>query len=309
MNLAQQAERYLTQATSRKRGPIGISSTAGYGSYIRRWIVPELGHLDLADVKPSTVKPLVEKMIVAGLSASTVNLVIGSVKRIVKSAVNEEGEPLYPRVWDNSFMDVPVINKADQDAPTMAVEALQAALGRATGQNKALYTMLAASGARISELRALRAKPETDTDSFWKPGTATIYVRSTFAHERYQPWPKTDSGIREIDLHPEVNTYLMQAGLPEAGWLFRGIDNPDSHYLQATADRHLKQDGIDTGYHSFRRFRITHLEMQNVPNGLQRYWTGHAARDVHESYIKMGENIILRKEWAVKAGLGFEIPK
>ena len=307
MTLAQQAERYLTQATGRKRGPIGISSTAGYGSYIRKWIVPELGHLALADVKPSTVKPLVEKMVEAGLSASTINITVGRVKAILKSAVNEVGEPLYPRSWDNGWMDMPLLVKTDQKAPILTVAELQESICRGLGQRPALYTILAATGLRIGEAQALKALPEADTDSFWKPETATVYVRSTFAHEKYQPWTKTDAGFREIDLHPAVNTYLMQADLPKAGWLFRGISAPESHYCQATAGRHLKEDGIEKGYHAFRRFRLTHLASVSTPDQLIKFWAGHASSDITDRYIKIGEKVEVRKQWAEKAGLGFSL--
>src|ERR1019366_3752551 len=205
MSLAQQADLYMSQAVNRKRGPIGISSKSGYASFINKWIVPYLGTLDLADVKPSTVKPLVEKMVSEGLSASTINLVVGTVKRIVRSAVNEEGEPLYPRVWDNSWMDVPTINKADQDAPILAQNEVQESISRALGQDRSLYMLLAASGARIGEIQALRSKPVSDTDSYWNPDLGMLFIRSTFTHEKYQPWTKTDAGFREIDLHPAVN--------------------------------------------------------------------------------------------------------
>ncbi len=63
------------------------------------------------------------------------------------------------------------------------------------------------------------------------------------------------------------------------------------------------------GYHSFRRFRITHLENMGVPRGMAMFWTGHASRNVHETYIKFERDLQARKEWCEKAGLGFEIPK
>jgi len=282
-----------------------MSSTAGYASYIRKWIVPELGRLDMSNVNPATVKPLVEKMVSAGMSASTINLVVGRVKAIVKSVVDEKGQPVYPMVWSNEFMDVPAI--ADQNAPVLTREEVQKAISGGFGQNPALYTLLAGSGLRIGEAQSLKAKPECDTDSFWKPETATIYVRSTFAHGKYQPWTKTDAGYREIDLHPAVNSYLMQADLPVTGWLFRGMDDPDSHYCQATAGRHLKEDGIEKGYHAFRRFRLTHLETVGAPRGLMKFWAGHAAADVTDRYIKVDEKIEFRKQWAEKAGLGFSL--
>lgn len=305
--MAQQAERYLKQATTRNRRPIGTSSIASYSSYIRQWIVPELGHLKLSEVKPSVVKNLVQTMIEKGLAPATINPVIGLVKKIVKSAVNAEGEPLYPRLWDNAFMDVPPVDKADQIAPILPLETLQKALQTTIGQDKVLYIILAASGARISELRALKAKPEVGTDSYWCPDRSVIFIRSTFAREVYQCWPKTDAGVREIDIHPDVNEYLKQADLPKSGWLFRARKNSKDHYQQCSADRHLKENDITTGFHSFRRFRITQLEMQGVPRGLQMFWTGHAARDVHESYMKFKDATDIRKEWARKAGLGFTL--
>jgi integrase len=307
MKLREQAERYIDQATHRKRGPISTSSATGYECYINRWVIPVLGGLDLIDVKPSTVRPLVEKMVAAGLSASTVNLVIGSVKRIVRSAVDGEGEPLYPRNWDNAFMDVPVVVKSEQNAPILTREEVQESISRGLGQNPGLYALLAATGLRIGEAQALKAQPEDKTDSFWNPEKAIVYVRSTFAREAYQPWTKTNAGYREIDLHPVVNSYLMQVGLPKQGWLFRGIDDPDSHYLQATAGRHLREDGIAKGFHAFRRFRLTHLATVNTPPQLLKFWSGHASSDITDRYIKVGQDIAFRKEWAEKAGIGFQI--
>jgi integrase len=307
MTMKEQAEQYLQKAQNRKRGPIGVSSSIGYGSYIRNWIVPTIGQLDLSEVKPSTVRPLVGKMVEANLSPATINLVIGTVKRIVNSAVDEEGQPLYPRKWDNSFMDVPTVVKSDQDAPILTNKELQQAITGAIGQSQALYIMLAASGARIGEIQALRAQPVAETDSYWNPDTATIYVKSTFARGVYQPWTKTDAGYREIDLHPAVNSYLTRAGLPKSGWLFRGMDDPEKHYSQTTAGRHLKEDGIGKGYHSFRRFRLTHLASVSTPEQLLKFWAGHASSDITDRYIKMGENIEVRKAWAEKAGFGFEI--
>ena len=47
----------------------------------------------------------------------------------------------------------------------------------------------------------------------------------------------------------------------------------------------------------------------DVPRGLAMFWTGHAAGDVHANYIKLGKDIKARRDWAEKAGIGFELPK
>ena len=41
----------------------------------------------------------------------------------------------------------------------------------------------------------------------------------------------------------------------------------------------MEKLGIEKqGFHGFRRFRVTHLESNNVPHALVKYWTGHAQR-------------------------------
>ncbi len=56
-----------------------------------------------------------------------------------------------------------------------------------------------------------------------------------------------------------------------------------------------------------RRFRETYLEGQGVARMLMKFWTGHAAEDITERYIKFGPQIEERKQMAVKAGLGFSL--
>jgi hypothetical protein len=40
-----------------------------------------------------------------------------------------------------------------------------------------------------------------------------------------------------------------------------------------------------------------------------RYWVGHAGEGITDRYSKLAENVELRKEWARRAGLGFELDK
>jgi hypothetical protein len=54
------------------------------------------------------VKQLVAKMVVAGLSAKSVNKYVQVVKMVVASAINENGEELYPRKWDHEFQSQPM---------------------------------------------------------------------------------------------------------------------------------------------------------------------------------------------------------
>lgn len=63
------------------------------------------------------------------------------------------------------------------------------------------------------------------------------------------------------------------------------------------------------GNHAFRRFRNTYLRNRTeCPEGLYKYWMGHAGTDMSDLYDKIREDVAFRKEWAEKCGIGFEIP-
>jgi hypothetical protein len=63
------------------------------------------------------------------------------------------------------------------------------------------------------------------------------------------------------------------------------------------------------GNHAFRRFRNTFLRFRTgYPKGLRNFWLGHAGADMSDLYDKIKEDFPFRKEWAEKAGFGFELP-
>ena len=68
----------------------------GFESYLNKWLNPNLGDLPLSSVNNAIVRGLVTKMTEAGLSPKMVNNVVQVVTRVVTSAVNEDGEQLYP---------------------------------------------------------------------------------------------------------------------------------------------------------------------------------------------------------------------
>jgi hypothetical protein len=94
-----QAEWWLDHAQHRKRRPIQASTASGFTSYLKNWIYPALGNFPLSAVNNLVVKGLVTRMTDAGLSAKMCNNVIQVVKTVVASAVDENGDPLYPRSW------------------------------------------------------------------------------------------------------------------------------------------------------------------------------------------------------------------
>ena len=44
------------------------------------------------------------------------------------------------------------------------------------------------------------------------------------------------------------------------------------------------------------------------PEGLYKYWMGHAGKDMSDLYDKIKEDVAFRRKWAERCGFGFEFP-
>ena len=216
------------------------------------------------------------------------------VKLVISSALDEQGNELYPRTWNNDFIDLPVIQ--GQKAPVATVAGIQKALGEAKGQDRALVALLAGTGLRINEALALTAAD-------WDRENMTLFVTKTIIDGDVQNSTKTEAGQREIDLDPTLNAFLDEA-LPSEGLLFRsatgGIVRINTLY------EHFEKMGVP-GFHSFRRFRVTQLRKTGIPEGLVQSWIGHAGKSITDRYDKIAQDVVARKQFAAQAGLGFQL--
>lgn len=283
MNFQTQAKRWLKQIRSSKKDPLRASTLERYGGALDNHILPVLGKTKLKDVGNKAARDFVAGL---ALSPASVKLTLYVLMAVVKSAVDEEGNRLYPVVWNLDFIDPPAVR--NQRAPDLPLPALQQALRGANGPDKALYALLAGTGLRISEALSLVLGDAPDAN-FWSPTQGIINIRHG----------KTDAATRIVDLHPTLNMFLAETLDIDATRLFPASDD-------MYAD-HLREAVGFSDFHRFRRFRLTHLDNQNVPVGLKKFWAGHAAADVTERYNKVGKDIAVRKEWAEKAGLGFDL--
>ena len=72
-------------------------------------------------------------------------------------------------------------------------------------------------------------------------------------------------------------------------------------------DLSLDQEGM--GFHAFRRFRTAHLRKSRVPWDLEKFWLGHANKNVTDKYSEqLKKDVEWRKEVAENIGLGFKLP-
>ena len=68
----------------------------------------------------------------------------------------------------------------------------------------------------------------------------------------------------------------------------------------------LEEKGIrKTGYHAFRRFRLTHLRRQRVAEDLIRFWMGHADRTVTDGYSRLRDDREFHQQVPESAGVGW----
>ena len=76
------------------------------------------------------------------VSSSALRLQIA--KMVVASAVNDEGDQIYPRKWNHEFIDLPQVT--DQRTPTFTAEEVAKITKAAEGQLRVLYSLLGGTG-------------------------------------------------------------------------------------------------------------------------------------------------------------------
>jgi integrase len=299
----EQVKWFLMHSMNRKRKPIKPATMTTWKNCADKWLNPNLGDIPLAAVNNATVKGLVGKMHEAGLSPKSISNYVGLAKLIVASAVDENGDQLFPRKWNHDYIDLPVVQ--NQRQPTFAAETMSAIVQKADGQEQVLYALLAATGLRIGEALAL----ETNHVS---ADFRTITVEQSCWAGTFQS-PKTKNARRQVDLCPTLADLLKAfVGDRQSGLVFANrVGKPLSQTNVVRRSLHpiLKQLGAEqTGFHAMRRFRTTWLRKQRAPEDLIRFWLGHAKQSVTDGYSKLAEDVEFRSQVAETVGTGFAVP-
>ena len=302
----EQAEWWIKHVQQRNRKPIAPATLESWQGCLDVWILPNLGDLPLASVGNLALKGLVEKMVKASLSPKTIKNYAQVVKAVVASAVNEEGEPVYPRKWNHEFIDMPVVQRSKQNTPHFTAEVVTGIVKSSKGYKQMFLALLAGTGLRAGEASGIEIGKHISTDF------TTLYVRQKVRRAKLEDFLKTDAGRRDVDLCPPLATMLKGfVGKRTSGFLFQ---NRRGNYLSQT---NLLRRGLHpalmklgqpkAGFHAFRRFRTTWLRKNRTPEDLIRFWLGHADETVTDGYSKLREDVEYRKEVAAEVGLGFEI--
>ena len=171
-----------------------------------------------------------------------------------------------------------------------------------------LFALLAGSGMRIGEGLGLRVEHLTDDFS-------TVSITQSAWRGKTQS-PKTANAVRKIDLHSSLSAMLKTFvnGRVE-GFLFCSASGRPltqrnvlrDGFGKIRKDLSLDQEGM--GFHAFRRFRTAHLRKSRVPWDLEKFWLGHANKNVTDKYSEqLKKDVEWRKEVAENIGLGFKLP-
>src|SRR5258708_4891108 len=168
---------------------------------------------------------------------------------------------------------------------------------------------IAGSGLRIGEALGLKV------DKHISPDCKTLYIRQSVWNGKEQD-PKTENAVRDIDVCSDLAVlHKDYIGDRTNGFLFH--EDSDKPLLQRNILRdglnplltklNLKQNG--KAFHSFRRFRVMHLRKVRVPWDLEKFWIGHANKDVTDKYAAhFYEDVEWRKDVADKIGLRIALP-
>jgi integrase len=293
-----QAERWIEALSKRKRKPVKPATIWGWELALKKWLLPNLGDKTLSEVGNAVLKELIEKMATAGLSAKTIINYTKVVKMVVASAVNAEGEQLYPRKWNHDFIGLPILKREEQHRPTVTEAELREILASTNKRYGVLFALLAGTGLRIGE--ALALKP---TD--FSADCQILQVRRSIWHGQEQA-PKTPNAVRVVDIAEPLSQLLREYVTDKPGYLFAAKSGRPLQ--QRNVLRALHATGKKVGLHAFRRFRTETLRRARVPEDLTRLWLGHSKQSVTDFYAGgLEKDEAWRREWCERAGLGFSL--
>ena len=141
-------EAWFTLSKTRKRKPVAESTVQFWRGCLDNWLIPNLGAIPISDVNNGAVKRLVTIMSKAGLSPKTITSYVQVVKAVVASAVNDEGEELFPRKWNAEFIDLPVVDRSKQNTPSFSAEVMSGLAKWRYRQQQMLFVLCGATGTR-----------------------------------------------------------------------------------------------------------------------------------------------------------------
>jgi len=269
-----QAQRWIESLATRRRKPVKPATIFGWQHALNKWVLPSIGDKLLAEVSNGVLREMVEKMAAARLSPKTIVNYTQVVKLVVGSAVDSNGEQIYPRKWNHDFIGLPIVERNKQRRPSLTEAELGEVLTCASKRWQVLFVLLAGTGLRIGEALGLKTEDLSNDCS-------TLQVNRSIWHGREQA-PKTPNAVRVVDIAEPLARLLREHVADKTRYLFSTKDG--GPLQQRNALRALHATGKKVGFHAFRRFRTETLRRARVPEDLTKLWLGHSKQTVTDLY-------------------------
>jgi integrase len=298
LTFASQAPVWMASLCARRK-PVAPATLYVWQSVLNSRILPVLGSTEIATFENGAMKQFIDRLCADGLSPRSVRDIVLVVKNVIASAIDANGNFLYPRVWNHRFLNAPPVQQSEMPCPDAATVAK--AVQTAPARWSRLIAVLASTGLRIGELASLRTFDD-GKHSCWN-GKDVLHVRTSIWNGQ-DVATKTTSGVREIYMCSALVKIVAEQAKNRTGFLF-GHD-PLRPIARVSAARALKRFGI-YGFHSLRRFRTTTLRVAGCPEEIIRAEVGHSGTSITDLYSKVAKLTSLRREWSDKVGLGFHL--
>jgi integrase len=310
-----QSEQWLEHLRKRKRKPVANSTIEDWERILRNWINPHIGDCPISDVNNRTLRDLVEKMTAKGLSAKTIDNYLQVPKMVVASVLDDDGNQVLPRKWNNEFIDLPIVESTKQNRPSFSKDVMNGLARWKDPKVRMVFILAGAAGGRIGETLGLELHKHFSSDY------RTITIGQKVRHCKVEERVKTASAERQVDLDPRVSDLLREfIGKRTHGFLFEsrnGKPLSSSNIIRRHLHPALKALGYinpytgdyKAGNHAFRRFRNTYLRNEtSCPKGLRDYWLGHTGESMDDLYDRVRDDVEFRKKKAEEYGIGFDLP-
>ena len=165
---------------------------------------------------------------------------------------------------------------------------------------------------RVSEAVAVEIGKHIESDC------SIVHVRQQRdkSNDCVKPHLKTESGCRDVDIHPDAAAILRNfIGNRTGGFLFQtanGTMFDPRNIARNNLEPILESMGrgeAGTLFNVFRRFREAVLQRSDARQILIDYWMGHSSSSMGDRYGKqLVEDVEFRQRQVKKAGLGFDLP-
>jgi integrase len=119
--------------------------------------------------------------------------------------------------------------------------------------------------------------------------------------------PKTLAAIRDVDLSTAVQNMLIEFSKGRQPGEFVFVTKTGKPLDPSHVQRFITTKNGVPGAHALRRYRVTWLETQGCPRGLEAAWIGHSNGDITARYDKTAEDREFRRKQVERIGTGLVI--